>query len=74
MRCRNISAKDEHFRDFPVAADSLSGDKAAYALSRTQGDGAVLNSRARTGFGGMITVTAVLFVVQLVTGVQAFPL
>ena len=31
-------------------------------------------SRAKTGFGGMITVSAVLFVIQVITGVQAFPL
>jgi len=34
----------------------------------------VFISRARTGFGGIITVSAVLFAVQLFTGVQAFPL
>jgi hypothetical protein len=34
----------------------------------------VLSSRARTGFGGMITVAAVLLAMQLITGVQAFPL
>jgi hypothetical protein len=39
-----------------------------------QGNGAVLSTRAKTGFGGMITVTAVLLAVQLITGIQAFPL
>jgi hypothetical protein len=39
-----------------------------------QGNGAVLGSRAKTGFSGMITVTAVLVAFQLITGVQAFPL
>jgi len=34
----------------------------------------VFISRAKTGFSGIITVSAVLFVVQLITGVQAFPL
>jgi hypothetical protein len=34
----------------------------------------VLSSRAKTGFGGMITVAAVLLLVQLITGVRAFPL
>jgi hypothetical protein len=34
----------------------------------------VLSSRAKTGFGGMITVTAVLLAMQLITGIRAFPL
>jgi hypothetical protein len=34
----------------------------------------MLGYRARTGFGGMIAVTAVLLFVQLITGVAAFPL
>ena len=34
----------------------------------------VLSSRAKAGFGGMITVNAVLLIIQLFTGVQAFPL
>jgi hypothetical protein len=34
----------------------------------------MLSSRARTGFGGIITVAAVLLAVQFITGVQAFPL
>jgi hypothetical protein len=34
----------------------------------------VLISRAKTGFGGMITVGAVLLAIQFITGVQAFPL
>ena len=39
-----------------------------------QGDVAVLSSRAKTGFSGIITVSAVLMFMQLITGVQAFPL
>jgi hypothetical protein len=39
-----------------------------------KGDVAVLCSRARTGFGGMITVGVVLLAIQLISGVQAFPL
>ena len=41
---------------------------------KPKGNVAVLGSRARTGFGGMITVSAVLLAIQLITGVQAFPL
>jgi len=32
------------------------------------------SDRLRTGFGGMIAVTAILLAAQLITGVQAFPL
>jgi hypothetical protein len=38
-----------------------------------KGDVAVFSSRAKTGFGGMITVSAVLLVIQFLTSVQAFP-
>jgi hypothetical protein len=34
----------------------------------------MLSSRARTGFGGMITIGVVLLAMQFITGVQAFPL
>lgn len=37
-------------------------------------EAAVLGSRAKTGFGGIITITMVLLAMQLATGVQAFPL
>ena len=39
-----------------------------------KGNVAVLSIRAVTGFGGIITVGAVLLAVQFITGVQAFPL
>lgn len=39
-----------------------------------KGNVAVFSSRAKTGFGGMITVGAVLIAMQIITGVQAFPL
>ena len=35
---------------------------------------AVIGTRTLTGFGGMFAVTAVLLLVQLITGVKAFPL
>jgi hypothetical protein len=34
----------------------------------------VLSYRATTGFGGLIVVTAILLVVQLITGIRGFPL
>ena len=30
--------------------------------------------REKAGFGGMITVSVILFAMQVITGVQAFPL
>jgi hypothetical protein len=39
-----------------------------------KGDVTVLSSRARTGFGGMITVSALLLAMQIFSGVKAFPL
>ena len=33
----------------------------------------MLSKRAKTGFGGMITVMAVLLIAQLITGMRAFP-
>jgi hypothetical protein len=34
----------------------------------------MLTDRARAGFGGIFVVTAILVAVQLLTGVEAFPL
>lgn len=34
----------------------------------------MLSARLTTGFGGLFVVTSILLAVQLVTGVQAFPL
>jgi hypothetical protein len=34
----------------------------------------VFGSREKAGFGGMITVSVVLLAMQIITGVQAFPL
>jgi hypothetical protein len=65
----------DDFRDFPVAGKSASEHMAAYRINREiRGNGAVLSSRARTGFGGIVTVAAVLLAAQFITGVQAFPL
>jgi hypothetical protein len=41
---------------------------------KSKGNVTVLSSRAKTGFGGMITITVVLLVMQFITGAQAFPL
>jgi hypothetical protein len=74
MNYGNPATKDAHFRDFPVAAKSGWEQMAAYRFIANRGNGAVLSSRARTGFGGIVTVAAVLLAVQLVTGIHAFPL
>jgi hypothetical protein len=42
--------------------------------TKPKGNVAVLSSRAKTGFSGMITVSVVLLAIQIITGVQAFPL
>ena len=34
----------------------------------------MIGDRARTGFGGMVAVMAILLFVQLYTGLEAFPL
>jgi hypothetical protein len=44
------------------------------STTKFKGAVTVLSSRAKTGFGGMITISVVLLAVQLITGVQAFPL
>ena len=41
---------------------------------RSNERGNMFISRAKTGFGGIITVSAVLFVTQLIQGIQAFTL
>lgn len=35
---------------------------------------AAIGVRTKTGFGGMVTVSVVLLLFQLISGVQAFPL
>jgi hypothetical protein len=75
MDYASSATKDEHFRVFPVAAKSGWEHMASYRFtSEIRGNGAMLSSRARTGFGGIITVAAVLLAAQFITGVQAFPL
>ena len=44
------------------------------STTKFKGAVTVLASRAKTGFGGVITVSAVLLAIQFITGVQAFPL
>jgi hypothetical protein len=63
-----------HFREFPVAAPGCveaNGGTGSLALERER---PVLSSRAMTGIGGVIVVTALLLAMQLISGVEAFPL
>jgi hypothetical protein len=63
------------FQVFLVASEPCEEHMTTHASSNEdKGDVAVLSSRAKTGFGGMITVSVVLLAVQIITGVQAFPL
>jgi hypothetical protein len=73
---RLVTQGGEHFRDFPVAAVLAEEHKQARASTTkpSKGNRVVHSSRAKTGFGGMITVTVVLLIAQLITGARAFPL
>jgi hypothetical protein len=63
------------FQLFLVADEPRWADMATHAsTTKFKGAVTVLGSRAKTGFSGMITVSAVLLAIQLITGVQAFPL
>ena len=53
---------------------NLARDKRLKGWSARDKGFAVIGARMMTGFGGMFAVTAVLLLVQLVTGVKAFPL
>jgi len=69
------AGKNVDFQVFLVADEPRWADMATHASRRiSKRNVAVLGSRAKTGFGGMITVSAVLLAIQLITGVQAFPL
>jgi hypothetical protein len=62
------------FQLFLVAAEPRQEDKAPKLRGGSPRGITVLSIRSKAGFGGMITVSAVLIVVQFITGVQAFPL
>lgn len=74
VRCR-LTDTGEHFRDFPVAADSRSGARKPGLLGMQADRGrAVFSERLAAGFGGLIIVMMILFAAQMATGVRAFPL
>jgi hypothetical protein len=62
------------FQLFLVAAEPAQRDKAPKLRGGSQRGITVLSIRSKAGFGGMITVSAVLIAAQFITGVQAFPL
>ena len=64
-----------HFQVFLVASEPLGEHMETHASGmKSKGYVTVISSRAKTGFGGMITVSVVLLAMQFITGVQAFPL
>jgi hypothetical protein len=63
-----------HFPLFLVAAEPAQADKEPKLRGATKRIMTMLGIRAKAGFGGMISVSAVLFAIQIITGIQAFPL
>jgi hypothetical protein len=65
-------------RAFPKLAHGDANAGGTYGHSQfnehIQGAKVVFGSREKAGFGGMITVSVVLLAMQIITGVQAFPL
>jgi len=64
-------------RAFPILSRGAGGASERKGLrfqATFTGGCSMVWDRARTGFGGMVVVTAILLFVQLVSGVEAFPL
>jgi hypothetical protein len=59
-----------HFQDFPVAGEPHV-DQTAHKNCR---GASMLSTRFTTGIGGLFVVTTLLIVVQMYTGIEAFPL
>jgi len=75
MPITNGADESVHFQVFLVVRDAVEEHMATQASkTKSKGDVAVLSSRAVTGFGGMVAVSAILLAVQFISGVQAFPL
>ena len=62
-----------HFPDFPVAAPRQSGESAREP-SVHSGERTVVSERLYAGVGGILVVTMILLAVEMISGVQAFPL
>jgi hypothetical protein len=54
--------------------DSADGAKGQPRFPAMQKGQHMFCDRARTGLGGMVAVTAILLLIQLISGVGAFPL
>ena len=65
---------DGHFQHLPMAVRTGAEHMQDHSSTSVQGATNVFGSREKAGFGGMITVSVILFAMQIITGVQAFPL
>lgn len=75
MGSRNSDERNAHFLTFPMASEPHEEHRDTESLAiRSKRNVTVLSSRTKAGFGGMVTVSAVLFAIQFITGIQAFPL
>jgi hypothetical protein len=75
MGCNTRADRNVDFQVFLVAGEPIEEHMTTHAsMTKFKGNVAVLSSRAKTGFSGMITVSVVLLAMQFITGVQAFPL
>ena len=73
MADRASDADGAHFQTFPVAGEPAEADIGTQGAVRSKGY-VTVSSRTKAGFGGMMTVSAVLLAIQFITGIQAFPL
>jgi hypothetical protein len=64
----------DDFRDFPVATNSVWRHMGVTRFTRENRGQTVFSDRMATGFSGLIVVTIILLAVQLVSGIEAFPL
>jgi hypothetical protein len=75
MGCSSRAGRNADFQVFLVAGEPIEEHMTTHAsMTKSKGNVAVFNSRAKTGFSGMITISVVLLAMQFITGVQAFPL
>jgi hypothetical protein len=73
--CNADAGRNVLFQVFLVAPEPIRADTNTQAFGgKLKRNMTVLSIRSKAGFGGVITVGAVLLAVQFITGVQAFPL
>jgi hypothetical protein len=69
-----VSLETRISKSFPWRVNRERISNALTLQAEAKGERDVFISRAKAGFGGMVTVSAVLLAVQLISGIQAFPL